>query len=49
VVVAVRNRVLLYKADDGTLIESLLGHKDIVNCVDFNSDGTRFASGNSFV
>jgi len=44
-VVAVGNRVLLYNADNGDLIESLRGHKDVVYCVDFSSDGSRFASG----
>ena len=45
VIVAVGNRVLLYNGDNGDLIESLRGHKDIVYSVDFSSDGTRFASG----
>ena len=44
-VAAVRNRVLLYSAIDGSLIESLLGHKDTVTSVDFSADGSRFASG----
>lgn len=44
-IVAVGNRVLLYNALTGVLIESLRGHKDTVYCVDFSSDGTRFASG----
>lgn len=60
VIVAVGNRVLLYNAETGDLMESLrgyilsyrshfhplhLGHKDIVYCVHFSFDGTRFASG----
>lgn len=45
VIAAAGNRVLLYKADNGDLIESLRGHKDIVYSVSFSCDGTRFASG----
>ncbi|KAJ1434177.1 hypothetical protein B484DRAFT_394171 [Ochromonadaceae sp. CCMP2298] len=45
VVVAVGNRVLLYKADNGDLIDSLRGHKDTVYSVSFSCDGTRFSSG----
>lgn len=44
-VCAVGNRVLLYNAETGDLLESLRGHKDTVYCVDFSFDGTRFASG----
>ena len=47
IIAAVGNRVLLYNSEDGSLIESLRGHKDTVNSVDFNFDGTRFASGGS--
>ena len=47
IIAAVGNRVLLYKSEDGSLIESLRGHKDTVNSVDFNFDGSRFASGGS--
>lgn len=43
--VAVGKLVLLYSAENGDLLESLRGHKDTVYCVDFSSDGTRFASG----
>lgn len=45
VIAAVGNRVLLYKADNGDLIESLRGHKDVVYSVSFSSDGSRFSSG----
>ena len=45
VIAAVGNRVLLYNGDTGELIDSLRGHKDTVNCVDFSSDGSRFSSG----
>ena len=44
-IVAVGNRVLLYNAETGDLLESLRGHKETVYCVDFSSDGSRFASG----
>lgn len=46
VIAAVGNRVLLYKADNGDLIESLRGHKDTVYSVSFSCDGSRFSSGN---
>jgi len=45
VIVAVGNRVLLYNAETGDLLESLRGHKDTVYCVDFSFDGSKFASG----
>jgi intraflagellar transport protein 122 len=45
VIAAVGNRVLLYKADNGDLIDSLRGHKDAVYSVSFSCDGTRFSSG----
>ena len=45
VIAAVGNRVLLYKADNGDLIDSLRGHKDTVYSVSFSCDGTRFSSG----
>jgi intraflagellar transport protein 122 len=45
VIAAVGNRVLLYNAENGDLLDSLRGHKDTVLCCDFSSDGTRFASG----
>ena len=44
-IVATGNRVLLYKTENGDLIESLRGHKDTVYTVSFSSDGTRFSSG----
>lgn len=45
VIVAVGNRVLLYNAETGDLLESLRGHKDVVYCVHYSFDGSRFASG----
>lgn len=47
VIAAVGNRVLLYNAITGDLLESLRGHKDTVYCVHFSFDGQRFASGGS--
>jgi len=41
VVAAVGDRVLLYNAEKGDLIESLKGHKDTVHSVDFSYDGSR--------
>ncbi|XP_064607326.1 intraflagellar transport protein 122 homolog isoform X2 [Liolophura sinensis] len=47
VVVAAGNRVLVYDATDGTLIQPLKGHKDTVYCVTYARDGKRFASGSA--
>lgn len=44
-VAAVGNRVLLYDAKTGELLESLRGHKDVVTSVDYSFDGSHFASG----
>ena len=44
-VAAVGNRVLLYDAKTGELLESLRGHKDVVTAVDYSFDGSHFASG----
>lgn len=49
VVVGVGNRVLLYNGETGEIIESLRGHKDTVNCVDFSCDGSRFSSGSNML
>lgn len=46
-VVAAGNRVLVYDATDGTLIQPLKGHKDTVYCVTYARDGKRFASGSA--
>ncbi|XP_077972109.1 intraflagellar transport protein 122 homolog [Styela clava] len=45
--VAAGNRVLVYDPSDGTLEQSLKGHKDSVYCVAFSRDGKRFASGSA--
>ncbi|CAM9409830.1 unnamed protein product [Pylaiella littoralis] len=44
-VVAVENRVLVYDAAEGELLNSLRGHKDSVLTVDYAKDGKHFASG----
>ncbi|XP_078340376.1 intraflagellar transport protein 122 homolog isoform X6 [Crassostrea virginica] len=46
-IVAAGNRVLVYDTNDGTLIQSLKGHKDTVYCVCYAKDGKRFASGSA--
>ncbi|XP_037937685.1 intraflagellar transport protein 122 homolog [Teleopsis dalmanni] len=44
-VVAAKNRVLIYDANDGSLLNTLKAHKDVVNCVAYARDGKKFASG----
>ncbi|CAG0883204.1 unnamed protein product [Darwinula stevensoni] len=44
-IVAAGNRVLVYDASDGSLLQPLKGHKDTVVCVSYAKDGKRFASG----
>ncbi|XP_037078773.1 LOW QUALITY PROTEIN: intraflagellar transport protein 122 homolog [Pollicipes pollicipes] len=44
-VVAAGNRVLVYDAVDGSLIQPLKGHTGNVYCVAYSRDGKRFASG----
>uniref|UniRef100_A0A0X3PNB8 Intraflagellar transport protein 122 homolog n=1 Tax=Schistocephalus solidus TaxID=70667 RepID=A0A0X3PNB8_SCHSO len=44
-VVAGGNSVLVHRAECGTLIKALKGHKDAVICVDYSFDGSFFASG----
>ncbi|XP_063240162.1 intraflagellar transport protein 122 homolog isoform X2 [Bacillus rossius redtenbacheri] len=46
-VVAAGQRVLVYDASDGSLIQPLKGHKDTVYCVSYAKDGKRFASGSA--
>uniref|UniRef100_A0A4W3GC19 Intraflagellar transport protein 122 homolog n=1 Tax=Callorhinchus milii TaxID=7868 RepID=A0A4W3GC19_CALMI len=46
-IVAAGNRVLVYDASDGTLIQPLKGHRDTVYCVAYAKDGKRFASGSA--
>ncbi|XP_045435161.1 intraflagellar transport protein 122 homolog isoform X4 [Pipistrellus kuhlii] len=44
-ILAAGNRLLVYDTSDGTLLQSLKGHKDTVYCVAYAKDGKRFASG----
>lgn len=44
-IVAARERVLVYDPQDGTLLNTLKAHKDVVNCVAYARDGKKFASG----
>ncbi|XP_059169667.1 intraflagellar transport protein 122 homolog [Physella acuta] len=46
-IVAAGNRVLVYDAADGTMIQPLKGHKETVYCVAYAADGKRFASGSA--
>ncbi|KAK0399989.1 hypothetical protein QR680_003303 [Steinernema hermaphroditum] len=45
--VAADNKVLIYDGSDGTLLQSLKGHKDVVYAVAFSHTGERFASGSA--
>lgn len=44
-IVGACDRVLVYEPNEGTLIESLPGHKDTIYCVAYANDGKKFASG----
>lgn len=44
-VVAAGERLLIYDPNDGSLLNTLKAHKDIVNAVVYSRDGKRFASG----
>ena len=46
-IVAAGSRVLVYDSNDGTLIQSLKGHRDTVYAVAYAKDGKRFASGSA--
>nr|CAD7589738.1 unnamed protein product [Timema genevievae] len=46
-VVAAGLQVLVYDTSDGSLIQPLKGHKDMVYCVCYARDGKRFASGSA--
>ena len=46
-VVAAGNKVLIYDCSDGSLVQSLKGHKEAVYCVTYSHDGKRFASGSA--
>ncbi|XP_037909163.1 intraflagellar transport protein 122 homolog isoform X2 [Hermetia illucens] len=44
-IVAAGDKVLVYEPTDGTLLETLKAHKDIVYCTAYAKDGKKFASG----
>lgn len=46
-IAAAGNRVLVYDANNGTLLHSLKGHSDSVLCVTCSRDGCHFASGSA--
>ncbi|PVD24347.1 hypothetical protein C0Q70_14828 [Pomacea canaliculata] len=46
-IVAAGNRVLVYDANDGTMVQPLKGHRETVYCVAYAHDGKRFASGSA--
>lgn len=45
VIVAAGERVLVYDAGDGTLLNTLKAHKDVTYCVAYARDGKKFATG----
>lgn len=44
IVATVANHLQIYRAECGTLMKTLKGHKDITRCVDYSNDGSYFAS-----
>ncbi|KAG6796046.1 intraflagellar transport protein [Apis mellifera caucasica] len=46
-VIAAGQQVLVYETNEGTLIQPLKGHKDVVYCVCYAKDGKKFASGSA--
>lgn len=44
-IVGACDKVLVYEPNEGTLIETLTGHKDTVYAVCYAADGKKFASG----
>ncbi|KIH54409.1 WD domain, G-beta repeat protein [Ancylostoma duodenale] len=45
--VAADNKVIIYDGIDGTLLQVLKGHKDLVYAVAWSHDGETFASGSA--
>ena len=45
VLAAVGDRVLIYDAANGEIIDNKRGHKDTVYCLAYSKDGQRWASG----
>lgn len=44
-IVGASDKVLVYEPNEGTLIDTLTGHKDTVYTVGYSFDGKKFASG----
>ena len=38
-------QIFIYSAVDGTLVQALSGHKELVTCLAYARDGKRYASG----
>ncbi|CAB3406016.1 unnamed protein product [Caenorhabditis bovis] len=47
ILVAADNKVIIYDGIDGTLLQTLKGHKELVYTVDWSHDGETFASGSA--
>lgn len=45
VILAVADRIFIYDAESGEMINFVRGHKDTVYCLAYSKDGQRFASG----
>ena len=45
VLVAVGDRVMIYDAHNGEMIDSKRAHRDVVYCLAYSKDGQRWASG----
>lgn len=45
VVVAVGDRLFIYNAEDGSVIDVKKAHKDVIYCLAYSRDGQRWASG----
>lgn len=45
--VAADNKIYVYDITDGSLIQTLKGHKETVLCLAYAHDGKRFASGSA--
>lgn len=41
------DKVVVYDPQDGNVVSSLRGHKDVVHCVAYAKDGKKFASGSA--
>lgn len=46
-IVAAGNKLYVYSALDGNLLQTLKGHKENVLCLSYSRDGRRFASGSA--